>query len=64
MNDTRFKAARRLLLQGGMAAALTAAFPARAQSGPAAASHGDAAISPLMREVAAYIAAAVRRLIP
>jgi 2-methylcitrate dehydratase PrpD len=75
MNDTRRKSTRRLLLRGTIAGALAAATSAGAQSeairraadttAPGAAPKPDnAAISPVMRTVAAYIAEAGKKALP
>ena len=55
MHDPRLALKRRLLLQGGAASALAAAFPLRALAADEAAKAGDAAISPVMRAVSDYI---------
>ena len=62
MDEPLFKPNRRLLLQASIAAALTGAVSARAQSGEAGAQQGG--ISPLMRMVSLYIAGAAQRPLP
>jgi 2-methylcitrate dehydratase PrpD len=62
MNDPQFKPDRRLLLQGGIAAALLASAPLRAQSGDARAKAED--ISPVMRTVSDYIVDAAQKPLP
>src|SRR5258706_9379860 len=62
MNDPLFKPHRRLVLQAGVAAALAAAAPMRAQSAEAGAPPGG--VSPVMRTVADYIVGTAQRALP
>ena len=62
MNDPRFEPARRMLLQGGVAAALAAAFPARLLSAEEQAKAGE--VSPLMTTVSNYIVQAGQKPLP
>jgi 2-methylcitrate dehydratase PrpD len=70
MPNPEVKHNRRLLLQGGIAAALAAAFPAHAQSGESEAKAGAKSgaganeISPVMRAVSTYIVEAAQKPLP
>jgi hypothetical protein len=59
-----FSATRRLLLKGGIGAAMSVAMADYVQAGETAMKKGNTAISPVMLTVSAYIAQALQKPLP